>query len=355
MKTILVTGSSGLIGSEAVEHFDRQGHRVIGVDNNMRQVFFGTQGNTTWNLERLKRSTKNFQHVSLDIRDRNGLRELFEANRFDLIVHCAAQPSHDKARDIPILDFEVNALGTLNLLEATRQHSHDAVFIMMSTNKVYGDSPNEIPLKELETRYDYARPEDFAGVNESCRIDQTLHSLFGASKAAADLVAQEYGRYFGMNTCIFRGGCLTGPSHSGVELHGFLSYLVKVALSDGTYSVFGYKAKQVRDNIHSHDVVRAIEEFAANPRPGEVYNLGGGRGNSVSMLEAIAKIAEITGKKLHWKYVDEARKGDHICYISDLRKFQSHYPNWTITRNLDTIFQEIIAAQQEHQASSAGR
>jgi CDP-paratose 2-epimerase len=355
MKTILVTGSSGLIGSEAVEHFDRQGHRVIGVDNNMRQVFFGAQGDTTWNLNRLKRSTQNFQHASLDIRDRNALDELFKSNRFDLIVHCAAQPSHDKARDIPILDFEVNALGTINLLEATRQHCRDAVCILMSTNKVYGDSPNEIPLKELETRYDYSRPEDYAGVSESCRIDQTLHSLFGASKAAADLVAQEYGRYFGMNTCIFRGGCLTGPSHSGVELHGFLSYLVKVALSGGTYSVFGYKAKQVRDNIHSHDVVRAIEEFAANPRPGEVYNLGGGRGNSISMLEAIAKIAEMTGKRLDWKYVDEARKGDHICYISDLRKFQSHYPNWKITRSLDTIFQEIIAAQQTEHTSGVAR
>jgi len=355
MKTILVTGSSGLIGSEAVEHFDRQDHRVIGVDNNMRQVFFGAQGDTTWNLNRLKRSTKNFQHVNLDIRDRKALDELFKSNRFELIVHCAAQPSHDKARDIPILDFEVNALGTLNLLEATRQHCRDAVFILMSTNKVYGDSPNEIPMKELETRYDYSRPEDYAGVNESCRIDQTLHSLFGASKAAADLVAQEYGRYFGMNTCIFRGGCLTGPSHSGVELHGFLSYLVKVALTGGTYSVFGYKAKQVRDNIHSHDVVRAIEEFAANPRPGEVYNLGGGRTNSVSMLEAIAKIAEMTGKTLDWKYVEEARKGDHICYISDLRKFQSHYPTWKITRNLDTIFQEIIAAQQAEHTSGVAR
>jgi CDP-paratose 2-epimerase len=355
MKTILVTGSSGLIGSEAVQHFDRQGHRVIGVDNNMRQVFFGPQGDTTWNLDRLKRSTKNFQHANLDIRDRNGLDELFKANRFDLIVHCAAQPSHDKAREIPILDFEVNALGTVNLLEATRQHCRDAVFIMMSTNKVYGDAPNEIPLRELETRYDYARSEDYGGVRESCRIDQTLHSLFGASKAAADIFAQEYGRYFGMNTCIFRGGCLTGPSHSGVELHGFLSYLVKVALGGGTYSVFGYKAKQVRDNIHSHDVVRAIEEFAANPRPGEVYNLGGGRGNSVSMLEAITKIADMSGKKLNWKYVEEARKGDHICYISDLRKFQSHYPNWSITRNLDTIFQEIIAAQQAEQHSGAAR
>ncbi len=355
MKTILVTGSSGLIGSEAVEHFDRQGHRVIGVDNNMRQLFFGAQGDTTWNLNRLKRSTKNFEHANLDIRDRKAIDDLFKANRFDLIVHCAAQPSHDKARDIPILDFEVNAMGTVNLLEATRQHCREAVFIMMSTNKVYGDSPNEIPLKELETRWDYARLEDSAGVSESCRIDQTLHSLFGASKAAADLVAQEYGRYFGMNTCIFRGGCLTGPSHSGVELHGFLSYLVRVALSAGTYSVFGYKAKQVRDNIHSHDVVRAIEEFAANPRPGEVYNLGGGRGNSVSMLEAIAKIAEMTGKKLNWKYVEEARKGDHICYISDLRKLQSHYPKWSITKNLDSIFKEIIAAQSAEHTSGAAR
>src|SRR5882762_890269 len=354
MKIILVTGSSGLIGSEAVEHFDRQGHRVIGVDNNMRQVFFGAQGDTTWNLNRLKRSTKNFQHASLDIRDRAALEELFKSHRSELIVHCAAQPSHDKARDIPILDFEVNALGTINLLEATRQHCRDAVFIMMSTDKVYGDAPNEIPLLELQTRYDYSRPEDFTGVSESCRIDQTLHSLFGASKAAADLVAQEYGRYFGMNTCIFRGGCLTGPSHSGVELHGFLSYLVKVALTGGKYSVFGYKGKQVRDNIHSHDVVRAIEEFAANPRPGEVYNLGGGRRNSVSMLEAIAKIAELTGKKLNWTYVDEPRKGDHICYISDLRKFQSHYPEWSISRDLDTIFREIIAAQQAEQGSVAG-
>src|SRR5258706_14179945 len=355
MKTILVTGSSGLIGSEAVEHFDRQGRRVVGVDNNMRQVFFGAQGDTTWNLDRLKVSTKNLKHASLDIGDSNALHELFKSHRFELIVHCAAQPSHDKARDIPILDFEVNALGTLNLLEATRQHCSDAVFILMSTNKVYGDSPNEIPMKELETRYDYSRPEDYAGVSESCRIDQTLHSLFGASKAAADLVAQEYGRYFGMNTGIFRGGCLTGPSHSALDLHGFLSYLVKVALTGGTYSVFGYKAKQVRDNINSHDVVRAIQEFAANPRPGEVYNLGGGRANSVSMLEAIAKIAKMTGKKLNWNYVEEARKGDHICYISDLRKFQSHYPNWKITRNLDTIFQEIITAQEGQHSSGVAR
>ena len=341
-KTILVTGSSGLIGSEAVEHFDRQGHQVHGIDNNMRQIFFGEAGDTSWNLQRLRGVTKHFTHHNVDIRDRIALEALFRGQRFDMIVHCAAQPSHDKARDIPILDFEVNALGTVNLLEATRLHCPEAVFILLSTNKVYGDAPNEIPLKELETRWDYARAEDYNGITENCRIDRTLHSLFGASKASADLMAQEYGRYFGMKTCIFRGGCLTGPSHSGVELHGFLSYLVKVAVSGGTYNVFGYKAKQVRDNIHSYDVVRAMEEFAANPRPGEVYNMGGGRENSVSMLEAIAKIEEMSGKKLHWKYVDENRKGDHICYISDLAKFKSHYPKWEITIGLDEIFRQII-------------
>ena len=354
-KNILVTGSSGLIGSEAVEHFDRQGHQVHGIDNNMRQVFFGDLGDTSWNLDRLRRVTKNFTHHNLDIRDRIGLETLFRTHRFDLIVHCAAQPSHDKARDIPILDFEVNALGTVNLLEATRLHRPEAVFIFLSTNKVYGDAPNEVPLKELETRWEYARPEDYSGITEKCRIDRTLHSLFGASKASADLMAQEYGRYFGMKVCIFRGGCLTGPSHSGVELHGFLSYLVKVAVSGGTYKVFGYKAKQVRDNIHSHDVVQAMEEYAANPRPGEVYNMGGGRENSISMLEAIAKIAEMSGKKLNWKYVDENRKGDHICYISDLTKFKSHYPNWKITIGLDEIFRQIIADHTQRLSAAESR
>lgn len=349
---ILVTGSSGLIGSEAVQRFDAQGHEVFGVDNNMRRVFFGAQGDTLWNLERLKGATKRFTHSALDIRDRTAIDELFGSHRFDLIVHCAAQPSHDKARDIPLLDFEVNALGTLNLLEATRQHCPEAVFVFMSTNKVYGDAPNEIPMKELAARYDYARSEDFDGVAETCRIDRTLHSLFGASKAAADLVAQEYGRYFGMKVGIFRGGCLTGPSHSGVELHGFLSYLVKTTLNGGTYSVFGYKGKQVRDNIHSHDVVRAIEEFAANPRPGEVYNLGGGRQNSVSMIEAIERIEQLTGRKLDWRYVDEARKGDHICYISNLGKLKSHYPNWGITRSLDAILEEMVSAQRAQQTHS---
>jgi len=353
MKFILVTGSSGLIGSEAVEHFDRQGHRVHGIDNNMRAVFFGEPGDTTWNRDRLLKITKKFTHHDLDIRDRTRLDTLFRSIRFDLIVHCAAQPSHDKARDIPILDFEVNALGTLNLLEATRLHCPNAVFILLSTSKVYGDAPNELPLKELEMRWDYARPDDYQGINENCRIDRTLHSLFGASKASADLMAQEYGRYFGMKVGIFRGGCLTGPSHSGVELHGFLSYLVKVAISDTTYTVFGYKAKQVRDNIHSHDVVCAIEEFAANPRPGEVYNLGGGRENSISMLEAIAKVEQMTGKKMSWTYVDQNRIGDHICYISDLRKLKSHYPNWNITVSLDEIFHQIIVDHTQR-LSSAG-
>ncbi len=352
---ILVTGSSGLIGSEAVEHFDRQGHEVFGVDNNMRRVFFGPAGDTLWNLERLKNACKRFTHAALDIRDRRAIDELFASQRFDLIVHCAAQPSHDKAQDIPLLDFEVNALGTVNLLEATRQHCREAVFVFLSTNKVYGDAPNEIPMKELETRYDYARAEDYDGIDETCRIDRTLHSLFGASKAAADLVAQEYGRYFNMKVGVFRGGCLTGPSHSGVELHGFLSYLVKVTLSDGRYSVYGYKGKQVRDNIHSHDVVQAIEEFAANPRPGEVYNMGGGRGNSISMLEAIARIEQLAGRKLDWHYVEEARKGDHICYISNLRKFQTHYPKWKITRGLDAILEEMVAAQRTQQIHSAAR
>jgi len=354
-KTILVTGSSGLIGSEAVEYFDRQGHCVVGMDNNMRSVFFGPQGDTLWNLERLRSVTRNFISHDLDIRDAPKVGEVFRERRFDLIVHCAAQPSHDKAREIPILDFEVNALGTVNLLEATRQHCPEAVFVFMSTNKVYGDAPNEMPLDELETRYDYASPEDFAGVDETCRIDRTLHSLFGASKAAADIVAQEYGRYFKMNVGVFRGGCLTGPSHSGVELHGFLSYLVKVALSGGTYSVFGYKGKQVRDNIHSYDVVRAIEEFAENPRPGEVYNLGGGRENSISVIEAIGRLEQMTGRKMNWRYLDEARKGDHVCYISNLGKFKSHYPNWKITHSLDAILEEIVVSQRAQVAQTAAR
>ena len=345
---ILVTGSSGLIGSEAVEHFDGQGHQVFGVDNNMRSVFFGPAGDTLWNLERLKNATRHFTPLGLDIRDRDAITALFRENRFDVIIHCAAQPSHDKAADIALLDFEVNAMGTVNLLEAARQHCRDAAFIFMSTNKVYGDSPNEKPLMETATRYDYSDPADHEGIDETCRIDRTTHSLFGASKVAADVYAQEYGRYFGMPVGIFRGGCLTGPSHSGVELHGFLSYLLKVALSGKPYTVFGYKGKQVRDNIHSFDVVRAFEEFARNPRPGEVYNLGGGRANSVSMLESISRIEALTGRKINWTYSDQARKGDHMCYISNLAKLKSHFPGWSVTRSLDSILQEMVAAEREH-------
>jgi CDP-paratose 2-epimerase len=344
---VLVTGSSGLIGSEAVLHFERQGHEVTGVDNNMRSEFFGAQGDTQWNLKRLVGQTTNFRHVDLDIRDREGISSLFKSSGFDLIIHCAAQPSHDKAREIPLIDFDVNAVGTINLLEATRQSCPEAVFIQMSTNKVYGDAPNELPLVELERRYDYARPEDFNGISEECRIDQSLHSLFGASKVAGDVVAQEYGKYFGLKVGIFRGGCLTGPAHSGVELHGFISYLIQVALDGGTYNIFGYKGKQVRDQIHSYDVIRAFEEFYKNPRPGEVYNIGGGRDNSASVLECIDLIEKLIDKKMNWTYVEQNRIGDHICYISDLGKLRSHFPDWNITRSLTDICTEIISAQRE--------
>jgi len=348
---ILVTGSSGLIGSEAVVYYDREGHEVVGVDNNMRAEFFGSQGDTLWNLGRLKDATQQFEHYNIDIRDRTAIFKLFEEKSFDLIIHCAAQPSHDKACQIPLLDFEVNALGTVNLLEATRQFCSEAVFIHMSTNKVYGDAPNEVPRVELEKRYDYERSEDYNGISEECRIDRCLHSLFGASKTAADVVAQEYGRYFGMKVGIFRGGCLTGPSHSGVELHGFLSYLVKVAVNGGTYKVFGYQGKQVRDNIHSYDVIQAFEAFRLNPRPGEVYNLGGGRGNSVSILEAFDLVGELVGREINWTYVDQNRMGDHICYISDLTKMKSHFPDWNITRSLTDILKEMVEAEQARFAS----
>jgi len=348
---VLVTGSSGLIGSEAVEHFDRQGHQVTGVDNNMRALFFGPAGDTAWRLESLKRVTKQFRPVDIDIRDRPKIDRLFIEQRFDLIIHCAAQPSHDKARELPLVDFEVNALGTLNLLEATRRYSPEAVFVLLSTNKVYGEVPNERTLVELPMRYDYARAEDYEGIDEQCRIDQTLHSLFGASKASADIMAQEYGRYFGTKVGIFRGGCLTGPNHSGVELHGFLSYLVKVALTGQTYTIYGHRGKQVRDNIHSYDVIQAIEEFSKRPRPAEVYNIGGGRENSVSILEAIALIEEMTGRKIHSIYRDLPRRGDHICYITNLRKFKTHYPDWKVTRSLKDILEEMIRAELGRQGS----
>lgn len=338
---VLVTGSSGLIGSEAVRHFDGEGHAVFGMDNNMRREFFGPAGDTRWVQQMLQQQCPHFTHLEMDIRDRPRVFELFKRECFDLVVHCAAQPSHDKAREIPLVDFEVNALGTLNLLEATRQHSPEAVFIFMSTNKVYGDAPNEIPLRELPTRWDYARPEDYNGVREDCRIDRSLHSVFGASKTAADIMAQEYGRYFGLKVGIFRGGCLTGENHSGVQLHGFLSYLLKVAEAGGTYTIFGYKGKQVRDQIHSVDVISAFVEFARNPRPGEVYNLGGGRANSASILECLDKIEALLGKRVARNYVDQPRLGDHVCYISDLRKFKSHYPNWRLQWSLDQILERM--------------
>ena len=343
---VLVTGGCGLIGSEAVEYFDTRGHHVYSIDNNMRQEFFGAAGDTTWNLQRLKAITRHFTHADIDVRSRERILELFRVHRFDLIIHCAAQPSHDKSAIIPLVDFDVNAGGTMNLLEATRQHCPEAVFILMSTNKVYGDAVNELPLVERESRYDYARPEDYYGISENCRIDQSLHSIFGASKASADLMAQEYGRYYGMNVGIFRGGCLTGPSHSGVELHGFLSYLVKVAVRAQQYTIFGYKGKQVRDQIHSFDVIQAFEAFAGNPRQGEPYNLGGGRQNSASVLECIAALEELTGRELQWRYVEQNRQGDHICYISDLRKFQCHYPEWSITRSLQDILEELVEAER---------
>lgn len=341
---VLVTGSSGLIGSEAVCYYEANSWNVIGADNNMRAVFFGPQGDTLWNLNRLKQQTKNFIHYEIDIRNREAVFTLFQQYMFDLIIHCAAQPSHDKAKDIPLVDFEVNAMGNLNLLEATRQYCPEAVFIHMSTNKVYGDVPNEKPFIEQKTRFNFKEPEDFHGISEVCRIDQCLHSLFGASKVAGDVMVQEYGRYFGLKTGIFRGGCLTGASHSGVELHGFLSYLVKVALAGGVYKVFGYKGKQVRDNIHSHDVIQLFEAFRQNPKCGEVYNLGGGRQNSISILEAIDKVNRLTGRPLRWEYTDEARKGDHICYISDLRKIKGHFPKWKVTKSVDDILQEMVLA-----------
>jgi CDP-paratose 2-epimerase len=339
---VLVTGSSGLIGSEAVCRLDALGHVVHGVDNNLRREFFGPKGDTLWNLERMRRVTKRFIHHDFDIRDRAGLTELFRKERFEMVIHCAAQPSHDKAKEFPLVDFDVNAVGTINLLEATRLESPDAVFILMSTNKVYGDAPNEIPLKELPTRWDYARPEDYDGVSETCRIDQTLHSLFGASKTAADVVAQEYGRYFGMKVGVFRGGCLTGEHHSGVQLHGFLSYLVKVAKSGEEYTVIGHKGKQVRDQIHSADVVAAFLEFAANPRCGAVYNLGGGRANSASILECLEKIGDLLGRRVLWRYEPEPRVGDHICYITNMERFRGDYPRWRMEWSLDRILESMV-------------
>jgi len=340
-RTAIVTGSSGLIGSECVQFLDERGWRVHGIDNNMRRDFFGEHGDTTWNLERLRDLTTRFEHHDLDIRDRGGIARVVSEVRPDLIIHAAAQPSHDLAASRPFDDFEVNATGTLNLLEAARKSCPESPFVLMSTNKVYGDAPNEIDLVELETRWDYADEAYANGIAETFRIDHTMHSLFGASKVAADVMTQEYGRYFGMPTVCFRGGCLTGPNHSGAELHGFLAYLARAVRDGLPYRIFGYKGKQVRDNIHSFDVCTAIMAFADDPRPGAVYNLGGGRGNSVSMLEAIARFEELYGRTLTWEYVEQARRGDHICYISDLSRFRSDYPDWELAYGLDEIFADF--------------
>jgi CDP-paratose 2-epimerase len=350
-KTVLVTGSSGLIGSEVVAYFHEQGFEVYGLDNNQRETFFGPQATTRPNQERLVAQLINFHHIELDIRDRTGLLKLVERLRPDCIVHAAAQPSHDRAAAIPFDDFDTNAVGTLNLLEAARQFCPKSPFVYMSTNKVYGDRPNTIDLVELETRWDYADPVYAHGIAEDFSIDQSKHSLFGASKVAADVMVQEYGRYFGMPTCCLRGGCLTGPNHAGVELHGFLSYLVRCNLEEREYRVFGYLGKQVRDNIHSYDVARFIHAFYESPRQGEVYNLGGGKANSCSIIEAFAMVAQLTGKAQVHSYVAENRMGDHICYYSDLRKMREHYPNWDITKSLQQTIAEIVENWQHKLAS----
>ena len=344
MKTLVVTGSSGLIGSEVCAYFARAGYTVHGVDNNQRAVFFGPQGDTRWNQKRLQSELPGFVHHELDIRDRSGISDLIQRLRPQAIVHTAAQPSHDRAAAIPFDDFDTNAVGTLNLLEAARQFCPESPFVHMSTNKVYGDRPNLIAMVERETRFDYADPEFADGIKETFSIDQSKHSLFGASKVAADIMVQEYGRYFGMPTCALRGGCLTGPNHSGVELHGFLSYLVRCNLEGREYKIFGYKGKQVRDNIHSLDVARFMHAFITSPRSGEVYNLGGGRNNSCSVLEAFTLTEGFTGKPQVHTYSDQNRVGDHIVYYSDLAKMRAHYPGLDITVSLEETIRQIVYA-----------
>lgn len=341
MKKILITGSSGLIGSEVCSHFHELGWEIYGIDNNQREVFFGPQGNTRWNQKRLQENLRNFHHYEMDIRNRTGIINLIKELRPDAIIHTAAQPSHDRAADIPFDDFDTNAIGTLNLLEGVRRACPESPFVHMSTNKVYGDAPNELKLIELDTRYEYEDEYYKNGIPETFRIDQSKHSLFGASKVAGDILVQEYGRYFGIPSCCLRGGCLTGPNHSGVELHGFLSYLIKCNIEEIKYKIYGYKGKQVRDNIHSYDVARFIEEFINAPRIAEVYNLGGGKDNTCSILEAFNSVEAITGKKMIYEYLTKNREGDHICYYSDLRKMKRHYPGWEITKSLENIMNEI--------------
>ena len=345
---ILITGSSGLIGSEVCSYFSQQGHLIHGIDNNQRAVFFGSDGDTSWRLKELQQTIESFRHHDLDVRNRKKVIELVENIRPDAFVHAAAQPSHDKATSIPFDDFDINAVGTLNLLEAARQHCPESPFVHMSTNKVYGDGPNNIALSELPTRWEFQDPNYANGIPETFSIDQCKHSLFGASKLAADIMVQEYGRYFNMPTCCLRGGCLTGPAHSGVELHGFLNFLVRCNIEQQTYKIFGYKGKQVRDNIHSEDVTRFIECFLQAPRTGEVYNLGGGKENSCSILEAFEICEGFSGKKQKFEYIEENRKGDHICYYSDLTKIQSHYKDFKFEYSLPEIIGQIVKSRVDN-------
>lgn len=345
MSVCIITGSAGLIGSEAVEFFKDKFDVVIGIDNNMRAEFFGDDASTLWNRDRLERNIGNYKHHNLDIRNESVIGPLFRAygNNIKLIIHTAAQPSHDWAAKDPFKDFTVNANGTLVLLEMTRKYAKEAVFIFTSTNKVYGDTPNDLPLLELETRWEIDTDHKYYshGIDEQMSIDHTTHSLFGASKVAADVLVQEYGNYFGMNTGVFRGGCLTGPHHSGTQLHGFLSYLMKCAIDGSHYTVFGYKGKQVRDNIHSYDLVNMMWHFYQKPRKGEVYNVGGGRHSNCSMQEGIALCEEISGNQMNFSYSDDNRIGDHIWWISNTSKFQSHYPDWDFKYNISDILIQI--------------
>jgi len=348
VKKILITGSAGLIGSEAAKFFAAKGFEIHGIDNDMRKYFFGKEASTKWSRERLKEQLKEkYIHYNIDIRDYPKVLDIFKKNKFELIIHTAAQPSHDWAAKEPITDFTINALGTLYLLENFRKYSQEAVFIFTSTNKVYGDIPNNLPLIELETRFELPKNHKYyKGIDESMSIDNSTHSIFGASKVAADVMVQEYGKYFGLRTAVFRGGCLTGPAHSGAKLHGFLVYLIKCIVTGSDYTIFGYKGKQVRDNIHSYDLVNAFYHVFKNPRKGEVYNIGGSRYSNTSMLEAIKKAEEVLSKKAKVKYINKNRIGDHIWYISDVSKFQSHYPEWKYTYNNDKIIEEIC--QQGH-------
>jgi CDP-paratose 2-epimerase len=341
-KCALVTGSGGLIGSEAVRFFAQKGFRIIGIDNDMRKVFFGANASTAWNIKKLKKEISGYRHFSVDIRDNRKLEQIFKSNTFDLIIHAAAQPSHDWAACAPLTDFSINADATLYLLENFRRFSPEGVFIFLSTNKVYGDTPNTLSLIEEATRYEIAREHPcYKGIDETMSIDRSLHSLFGASKAAADLLVQEYGRYFGLKTACFRGGCLTGSAHSGAELHGFLSYLGACVASGTPYKIYGYKGKQVRDNIHASDLVLTLYHFYLKPKCAEVYNIGGSRFSNVSVLEAIEKFEKILKKKAVWEYIDKPRAGDHIWYISDVSKFKKDYPDWDLKYDIDAITEEI--------------